>query len=284
MEVGWNAGADPPWWVERSSKPSWPAATPGPVGSIPTRSRQPGRRGRHFSRRPAARIGWAKLPCPALLLAVLAAGVLGPAEPALSQEVVSDTAAADSVARGVSPRGAMLRSMLVPGWGQTAAGSTRRAAVFFTLRGTSAWMIFKTLGRLNEVRGVETRLVSLATDSLNALIATDSLAAKRLGDPLAFAAAVDSFPGLDRTRGLVRSREQQRQDWIAYTIFFTLLDGIDAYVNAHFRDFPVSIDTQPAPGGGGRVTLTIPAPWGGARPERRPMPAAVEFRPGSRRR
>jgi hypothetical protein len=124
--------------------------------------------------------------------------------------------------------------------------------------------------------------VRLATDSLNALIAADSLAAKRLADPSVFAAAVDSFPGLGNARGLVGAREQQRQDWVAYAIFFTLLDGVDAYVNAHFRDFPVGIDTSPAPGGGGTLKLTIPVSWGGARPLPRSRPGAGGSLPGSR--
>ena len=282
MTVGWNTGADPSWWVERSSKPSWPEAMPGLVGSIPTRSRQPGLpEGRPLRR-------WVRRrSIPAVALAVLfsLAGPLRAQDPPPPPDSArAETTPADSSSGGISPRGAMLRSTIVPGWGQAAVGSWKRASVFFALRGTSAWMIFKTLGRLDEARGVERRLVGLATDSLNALIASDSLEAERLSDPLLFAAAVDSFPGLENTRGLVRAREQQRQDWIAYAIFFTLLDGVDAYVNAHFRDFPVSIDTAPTAGGGGRLTLTVPVPWGGARPERRPTSAIAGFRPESRRR
>lgn len=201
-----------------------------------------------------------------------------------AQEVVPDTIPADSVARGVSPRGAMLRSLVIPGWGQAAVGSKTRAGVFVAIRATSVFMLQKTLGRLDEARAGERVLVGLATDSLNALIAMDTLAAERLADSLVFAAAVDSFPGLERKRGLVRSREQQRQDWIAYLLFFTLMDGVDAYVNAHLRDFPVDIDTRPAPGGGATLSLRLEVPWGGAQSGRRPMPAAPERRPGSRSR
>ncbi len=43
-------------------------------------------------------------------------------------------------------------------------------------------------------------------------------------------------------RALVDARRQQRQDWIAYTLFFTFLNGLDAYVAAHLTDFPGELD------------------------------------------
>lgn len=216
--------------------------------------------------------------CIAMSVMFLGAG------PLAAQNEVADTAAADTTSAdlGISPRGSMLRSLVVPGWGQATVGSYHRGAVFFALRGSAAYMLFKTLRKLDSARAVETRIVGLATDSLNALMAMDSAAAARLSNPLAFQEAVDSFPGLERMRGLVGSREQQRQDWIAYTIFFTLLDVIDAYVNAHFRDFPVSIESAPTPGGGGLFRFRIPVGWGGAGNARRPTPAAWGFPPGFR--
>jgi hypothetical protein len=248
-----------------------------------------GRAGREVSRSPSTRPGSVRRGLAPrcgtrTVLVALIALAFTSAGAVRAQEVVPDTIPADSVARGVSPRGAMLRSLLIPGWGQAAVGSRKRAGVFVAIRATSVFMLHKTLGRLDEAQAGERALVGRATDSLNALIAMDSLEAERLADSLVFVAALDSFPGLERKRGLVRSRKQQRQDWIAYLLFFTLMDGVDAYVNAHLRDFPVDIDTRPAPGGGATLSLRLAVPWGGAPRGRHPMPAAPERRPGSRSR
>jgi hypothetical protein len=213
----------------------------------------------------------------------------------VAQEVVAaDTIPADTTAPGISPRGAMLRSFLVPGWGQSAMGSYRRGGIFFAIRGGAGYMLFKTIGRLNEARDIEARGVRLAKDSLDALIAMDSVMAARrwhvlrddrgLSDPVVYDMAVDSFPGVAGARALVRAREQQKQDWVTTFIVTALLDGIDAYVNAHFARFPVSIDTRPEPGGGASFRLTVPVPWGGARNGPRPTREATGSRPGSGRR
>ena len=204
-------------------------------------------------------------------------------DPGAAQVVTGDTLVApDSVApavRGVvSPRGAMIRSWLVPGWGQASVGSYRRGGFWFALQGTSWYMLLKTLGRLNTARGIEDRLVGIATDSLNALIAVDSLLAEELSDPLAFEEAVGEHTGVQDIRGLVDAREQQRQDWITYTIFFTLISGVDAYVNAHLRDFPVDITTPPSTDGSIRLMFRVPVGSTG----RPPLPAsssAREYRP-----
>jgi hypothetical protein len=203
-------------------------------------------------------------------------------DPGAAQVVTGDTlVASDSVApavRGVSPRGAMIRSWLVPGWGQASVGSYRRGGFWFALQGTSWYMLLKTLGRLNTARGIESRLVGIATDSLNALIAMDSLLAEELSDPLAFEDAVGEHTGVQDIRGLVDAREQQRQDWITYTIFFTLISGVDAYVNAHLRDFPVDIVTPPSTDGSIRLMFRVPVGSTG----RPPLPASAsarEYRP-----
>jgi hypothetical protein len=203
---------------------------------------------------------------------------------AAADTIPADTLVADTAAAGISPRGAMLRSFLVPGWGQSAVGSYRRAAIFFSLRAGAGYMLFKTIGRLNEAKQIEARGVRLARDSLDLLIAEDSAAAERLSNPLAYQTAVDSFPGLAGARRLVQARQQQRQDWITTFIVTTLLDGIDAYVNAQFEHFPVGIDSQPEPGGGVSLRLTVPLPWGPAPSGRDPRREATAFRPRSPRR
>jgi hypothetical protein len=196
-------------------------------------------------------------------MGLVAVALVAPRGESHAQVIVADTvAAADSalppVRGGASPRGAMIRSWLVPGWGQAAVGSNVRGGFWFALQGTSWYMLLKTIGRLNQARGTEDRLVAIATDSLNELIAMDSLLAEELSDQIAFENAVGEHTGVQNIRGLVDARGQQRQDWITYTVFFTLISGVDAYVNAHLRDFPVDITSPPSTDGSLRLMLRVP--------------------------
>jgi hypothetical protein len=59
-------------------------------------------------------------------------------------------AATDSVPRRpVSPMGAFVRSLVIPGWGQAALGKTTRGAFYFTMEATSLWMLIKTQAKLD---------------------------------------------------------------------------------------------------------------------------------------
>ena len=188
---------------------------------------------------------------------------------------VVDTAVADTAIGWPSPRGAMIRSFLIPGWGQAATESYGRGGVFVAIRGSAVYMLLRTVARLGQARDVETRLVGIATDSLHMLIARDTAPDACMADPAAcdaaralagdsssaiarFEAAVGEHQGVVTLRGLVESREDQRQDWIAYLLFFTLMDGVDAYVNRHLKDFPVGLSSSPRPDGGFAFTVSIP--------------------------
>jgi hypothetical protein len=121
-------------------------------------------------------------------------------------------------------------------------------------------MLLRTIHRLNQARAINHDLVVLARDSLDDLIAMDTAKARELSDPDVYAAAVAAAPGVEHARALVESRRQQRQDWVTYTLFFTLLSGVDAYVNAHLRNFPVGIDSQITSDGGVRFSATVGLP------------------------
>ncbi len=102
---------------------------PGLVGSIPTRSRH----------RP-----------PALTLAVVLLGAAH-ASPLAGQQPSVDAsgdsaqvAEAQEGPKRPSPGGAFARSIVLPGWGQAAAGSTTRGWFYFTVESLSVWMILKT--------------------------------------------------------------------------------------------------------------------------------------------
>lgn len=171
-----------------------------------------------------------------------------------------DTVArADSVRR-VSPGKAFLRSVLVPGWGQFSVGANRRGAAFLTLQATSYFMLGKTLMKLNDAHDLEGTRIGIARDSIEALMLRDTMANRRYSDPDTFQAAIDTTLGVTRARRLIASREQQRQDWITYTLVLTLASGVDAFVAAHLADFPATIEAQPRVGGGLEFRLILPLP------------------------
>ncbi len=207
------------------------------------------------------------------LSAGMVTAVLACSTPALAQ-ARADSARADSLQtparrdtaqHSLSPRGAMFRSFLIPGWGQGSVGSYKRGGVFFAIQGTSWYMLLRTIGRLNDVKHTEARLVAAAADSLQALAVRDSVFAMRLADDSLHILRDDTiavFPGVATARKLIDARSQQRQDWITYTLFFTLMSGVDAYVNAHLRNFPTTILSEVRRDGSVSfsVKLALP-PW-----------------------
>lgn len=178
------------------------------------------------------------------------------AQPMIAEEL-PDTAIQQ---RGLSPGSAFFRSLLIPGWGQWSVGAKTRAGIFFALQTSSYYMLVKTLNKLGDARDVESERVALVTDSLRARMAQDTALDRRLSDPVVFNATVDTSAIVEDIRNLVASREEQRQDWIAYTLFVTLASGVDAFVAAHLADFPATITTRPAPAGGMNIQVGIPLP------------------------
>ena len=168
--------------------------------------------------------------------------------------------AQDTVRSGVKPGTAFMRSVLIPGWGQFSVGAKTRGAIFIALQGTSYFMLGKTLSKISDARRVEDERVSLVSDSLRTKMAADPKLDSILSDPIKFNEAVDTTDTVEDIRRLIDSRLEQRQDWIAYTLFFTLASGVDAFVAAHLADFPARITTRPAAGGGMHIQVGIPIP------------------------
>lgn len=162
------------------------------------------------------------------------------------------------VVNGVSPRGAFLRSLLLPGWGQFSVGAAKRGAAFVVLESASWFMLLKTLNKLGDAQAVEDRLAAPVRDSLRAKMTRDTALARVLANPRAFEERVLADSTVSPAHSLVLSRKQQRQDWITYTIFTTLASGVDAYVAAHLADFPATISAQPGSAGGVRFQVTVP--------------------------
>ncbi len=151
--------------------------------------------------------------------------------------------------RPISPRGAFLRSMVIPGWGQSAFDAYFRGGVYFAGWAANWFMIFRNQVRLDQARTLYDRRVDqIETALIAASPDPDSLRAAMERDPTILDAAVreDDGPGTtgNTLRKLVRAREQQREDWIAWSIFWVLASGIDGYVTAQLSDFPTSIDIR----------------------------------------
>ena len=182
-----------------------------------------------------------------LLLLLL---LLGCARSALAQDTlaVRDSAAADTLQR-FSPGKALLRSFILPGWGQFSVGAYGRGALFATFQGTSYYMLWKTRDKLQRA---EDRLDTRTNALRDSLVAT--------GDTVGLEAKLDTAQVLVSGRALVDSRERHMQDWITYTIFFTLASGVDAFVAAHLADFPVRIEPEARTDGSVNLKLSVPLP------------------------
>lgn len=161
------------------------------------------------------------------LVAVLLVQVAAPARSA-SQEA-APAAVPDSIA--ITPRGALVRSFAVPGWGQVYAGAPGRGAIYFAMEATSLWMAFKS---------------------------SRGLSASRAGDRF-----LREQGRLDEQQisGRTRARAQQFEDWVTLAAFVLLFSGADAYVTAQLADFADNVTVR---GGDGtlRIEAGIPLPGG----------------------
>jgi hypothetical protein len=140
-----------------------------------------------------------------LALAVLAlAGT-----PAAGQEAGPISADTLDVWQGPakSPRGAFLRSLVLPGWGQAWVGAPGRGAAYFALEAGSLWMVYRSRERLGHARAEQELLRQ-----------TGQLAA-------------------DARTPLVRAREAQVEDWTALAVFVLFFSAADALVAAYLADF-----------------------------------------------
>lgn len=214
---------------------------------------------------------------PAALLAVLvAAGPAAAQDPDTAEAPVDSVVVmpevpvvelpveADTVREPISPGGAFLRSMAVPGWGQSAFGSYVRGGVFFSGWAANWFMLFRTYTGLEEARSRYDRRADHLVDSLLAGTENpDSLREALENTNLLETVVRDDEIG-DDLRMLVRARRQQREDWVAWSIFWLLASGIDGFVTAHLSDFPADVDLEP--NREGSVSLRFQVPVGGPDP------------------
>ncbi|MGI9180224.1 MAG: DUF5683 domain-containing protein [Longimicrobiaceae bacterium] len=168
-----------------------------------------------------------------LLLLAIPEARLAAQDPLPTDTIVRDTvpAAPDTVPTVLarrSPRGAFVRSLLIPGWGQAWVGAPGRGGVYFAMEAGSLWMVYKSWQRLREAREQQAWLRETGR-----LQPTQESA-------------------------LVQSREAQREDWLAVALFLVFFSGADAFVAAHLADFDEHIGVIPTSGGGLRLEARVP--------------------------
>ena len=114
-------------------------------------------------------VGWVRFPdapatfFSAFLTAVAICGALPPALAAQETPAEADTTMAAPAGgeqqaereRAVNPTGALLRSIIIPGWGQVAADQPARGGVYFTVWSGGVFMILKTNSELNAAKRAE---------------------------------------------------------------------------------------------------------------------------------
>jgi hypothetical protein len=148
-------------------------------------------------------------------------------------------AASDTVPRRpVSPRGAFLRSVLVPGWGQIKLDRGLAAGIFVASEVLFISMVAKSKRDLDIAR-------RFARDSIIESYDNSS------GTPVPVYAP---SPFAER----VRPRREHLEDWIALLVVNHLLAGVDAYVGAHLWDVPARVSVRAQPDG---AILAARIPW-----------------------
>lgn len=180
---------------------------------------------------------------PLLLLAALSFLLPGAWGEAAAQDVVSPEPVGEVSVEGepVSPGGAFLRSLVLPGWGHASVGSGTRAAFYAAAQSGTALMVLKSASRQRTARRFAAEERRLVEDELRLQGVTSA-------DSLRVLAGAD--PRVSQREELVDRRGQQVEDWVALGLFLTLLGAADAYVAGHLADFPepLALDVGRRPG------------------------------------
>lgn len=169
----------------------------------------------------------------------------------VEEQVVPDSVLAEEIPGVISPRGAFIRSGIIPGWGHAKVGAYGRGAFYFLVEAISGFMILKTRGQLNLAKDRRALWESVMTERFQASSETeltlDDLEARLAEDPR-----------VEDLRGLENARSEQLEDWVALSVFFLFLGGADAYVSAHLADFPGAVEVNTNERGAVEVGVSLP--------------------------
>jgi hypothetical protein len=163
--------------------------------------------------------------------------------------VTNDVGALDTTRPiNISPGGAFLRAVIVPGWGHASIGSHTRGGFYFAAQAATVYTLLRTRVRIGTARD----RVQLTEGAL-----INELSSLGVTDPDAIQEALNSDGRLRDVRGLLDSRKEQHEDLAAFSIFLVLLSAADAYVSAHLARFPAPLDIETQLSTDGAVDIGI---------------------------
>ncbi len=148
----------------------------------------------------------------------------------------------------VSPGGAFLRAVLVPGWGHVSIGANARAGAYFAIESAVAYGIIRTRRRISE---------AASRANFRELLLRENLTTKGITDPNQIENALESDATLADLKSLGESRSDQQEDLVAFGLFLLFLSGADAFVSAHLKDFPDPIAIEGGPTNDGRLEIGL---------------------------
>jgi len=188
-----------------------------------------------------------------VVAAMLACVALAQGAAAQEPAVPQPTPGAPTQPLRISPGGAFLRAVLVPGWGHAAIGSYSRGGFYFAFETATAYAFLRTRSRLSDAR----QRAALRESVVRARLADEGVT-----DPTEIDARLEQDQALGGLNALVESRRGQQEDLVAWGIFLLFLSGADAYVSAHLARFPAPLEVQLTPVASERaeVSLRIPLP------------------------
>ena len=148
----------------------------------------------------------------------------------------------------VSPGGAFLRAVLVPGWGHVSIGANARAGAYFAIESAVAYGIIRTRRRISE---------AASRANFREFLLREDLTTKGITDPNQIENALESDATLADLKSLGESRSDQQEDLVAFGLFLLFLSGADAFVSAHLKDFPDPIAIEGGPTNDGRLEIGL---------------------------
>lgn len=133
--------------------------------------------------------------------------------------------------RPISPGGAFLQSLLLPGRGQITLGKKNAFRFYIAVEALGIGMTVKSLKDLREAkRGAD-----------------DSTAVEFEVDPVTGDSVPTKWIPSRFTPERIDARRTHVEDWVALIIFNHLLSAADAYVTANLWDFPASVSVKARP-------------------------------------
>jgi len=132
----------------------------------------------------------------------------------------------------ISPRAALLRSMLAPGLGQFNLLRPKAGWIFVSAEGASLAMIAKSWHDLSQAKAArrDTIVVNVKDGAGNDVI-----------DPVTHLPQTRGEPKNKNLADRIKARRTHLEDWIAALVFNHLFSGADAWVAAQLVDFDVNV-------------------------------------------